>query len=174
MTAENPELVPGRSCDGCTMCCKLLAIDVLDKPRAVWCPHCDQKRGCSIYDTRPAPCRAFHCGYLRLAQLDERWKPAKAKFLINYEDGAKRIVIHADPARADAWRIEPYLTTIRQWARTAEREGGMVMVWAGPRVTIVTPAREFDLGEAREDQLIVPLERVTANGVERWFEVRDA
>ena len=82
--------------------------------------------------------------------------------------------IYADPARADAWKAEPYLTTIRQWARTAEREGGMVMVWCGPRVTIVTPTRDIALGEVREDQLIVPVERMTPRGVERTFEVRDA
>lgn len=166
------DLVPGRGCDGCTMCCKLLAIDELEKPRGAWCPKCDQKRGCTIYASRPDACRGFYCGYLRLAQLDERWKPSKAKFLINYEDANKRIVLHADPARPDAWREQPYLPTIRQWAAKAEREGGMVMVWAGPRLTIVTSTREHDLGVVREDQQIVAVERRTPNGIERTFEAR--
>lgn len=155
------------------MCCKLLAIDVLEKPRGTWCSHCAQKRGCTIYDARPDPCRGFHCGYLRLAYLDDRWKPAKAKFLINYEDAAKRIVIHVDPARPDAWRVEPYYKTIKQWAVTARREGGTVMTWAGSRATIVLAERDIDLGEVREDQVIVPVERMTARGVEMAFEVRD-
>ena len=168
------ELVPGRSCDNCTMCCKLLAIEELEKPRGTWCPHCDQKRGCTVYETRPGPCRGFYCGYLRLPQLDDRWKPAKAKFLINYEDAARRIVIHADPARPDAWRIDPYIKTIRQWAATAQREGGMVLVWAGSHATIVQPGRDVELGEIREDQLIVPVERRTPSGIELDFEVRDS
>jgi hypothetical protein len=169
----HPDLVAGRSCDGCTMCCKLLAIDVLEKPRGVWCAKCDQKRGCTIYETRPDPCRGFYCGYLRLPDLDERWKPAKAKFLINYEDKANRVVIHADATRPDAWRVEPYYKTIKQWAVTAERQGSMVLVWAGTRATIVLPTRDIDLGEVREDQLIVPVERSTPRGVEIGFEVRD-
>jgi hypothetical protein len=163
-SADVVDLVAGRSCDGCTMCCKLLAIDVLEKPRGAWCPHCDQKQGCTIYETRPGPCRGFYCGYLRLADLDERWKPARAKFLINYEDRANRIVIHADPARPDAWRSEPFLKTIKRWAATAQKQGGLVLVWAGARATIVLPDREIDLGAVREDQLIVPVERMTAHG----------
>jgi hypothetical protein len=155
------------------MCCKLLAVDVLDKPRAQWCPHCDQKRGCTIYKTRPDPCRGFYCGYLRLPQIDERWKPSKAKFLINYEDHAKRIVIHVDPVKADAWRAEPYLKTIRQWAARAERDGGMVLVWAGTRATIVLSTRDIELGDVRDDQLIVPIERRTPASIIRDYEVRD-
>lgn len=155
------------------MCCKLLAIDVLDKPRGVWCRHCDQKHGCNTYATRPDPCRGFYCGYLRLPQLDDRWKPAKAKFLINYEDRSQRIVIHADPARPDAWRAEPFYKTIKQWAAKARREGGMVIVWAGAHATVVLPGKDFDLGEVREDQLIVPVEVRTPSGVELRFDVRD-
>ena len=171
---STPDLVPGRSCADCTMCCKLLAIDVLDKPRGTWCPSCDQKRGCTIYETRPDPCRGFYCGYLRLPDLDDRWKPAKAKFLINYEDKANRIVIHADPARPDAWKVEPYYKTIKQWAASSQRQGGIVLVWAGSRATIVLPDRDIELGDVREDQLIVPIERMTARGAEFTFEVRDA
>ena len=156
------------------MCCKLLAIDVLEKPRGTWCPHCDQKHGCTIYAARPGPCRGFNCGYLRLSELDDRWKPAKAKFLINYEDKANRIVIHAEPSRPDAWRGELFLKTIKRWAGNAQRQGGMVLVWVGARATIVLPGRDIELGDVREDQLIVPVERMTARGVEMTFEVRDA
>jgi hypothetical protein len=168
------DLVAGRSCDNCTMCCKLLAVDVIAKPRAAWCPHCDQKRGCTIYETRPDSCRGFYCGYLRLPQLDERWKPAKAKFLVNYEDGARRIVIHADPSRPDAWRVDPYIKTIRRWASTAQREGGMVLVRAGSHATVVLPSRDVELGAVRDDQLIVPVKRMTPSGIEMDFEVRNS
>ena len=156
------------------MCCKLLEVAPLEKPRAVWCPHCDQKRGCTIYETRPDPCRSFHCGYLRIAHLDERWKPAKAKFLINDESSANRIAIHADPARPDAWRSEPFYSVIKGWARRKMAGGGTVIVWAGQHATLVLPDRDKDLGIVRDDQLIVPVERRTARGVEIDFVVRDA
>ena len=160
------ELVPGRSCGTCTMCCKLLDIDVLEKPRGVWCKHCNPKAGCTAYETRPQACRGFYCGYLRIADLDERWKPAKAKFLINFEERANRIAIHADAERAGAWRIEPYYSTIKQWAADAQRNGGSVMIWAGDKVTLVLPDREKELGAVRDDQVIVPVQIRTPRGLE--------
>lgn len=151
------------------MCCKLLEIDALDKPRGQWCPHCDKSRGCSIYATRPEPCRIFHCGYLRISHLDERWKPSKAKFLINYEERARRIAIHADPDRADAWRKEPYYSAIKGWATATARDGGYVIVWAGRHASIVMSDREKPLGEVRDDQVIIPLE--TAGAVRDYIVV---
>jgi len=164
--AGTPALVPGRSCGTCTMCCKLLDIDVLEKPRGVWCTHCNPKAGCTAYDTRPQACRGFYCGYLRLPMLDERWKPSKARFLINFEDRGNRIVIHADADRAEAWRIEPYYSTIKQWAANAARDRGTVLLWAGSKVTLVLPDREKDLGAVRDDQIILPVETRTARGIE--------
>jgi hypothetical protein len=168
-SASEIELVPGRSCGTCTMCCKLLDIDVLEKPRGLWCKHCNPKAGCTAYDTRPQACRGFYCGYLRLPDLDDRWKPAKAKFLINFEERSNRIAIHADADRADAWRIEPYYSTIKQWAANAARSGGTVIIWAGEKVTLVLPDREKDLGPVRDDQIILPIEIRTARGIERDF-----
>ena len=150
-----PDLVPGRSCGGCTMCCKLMEVEELEKPRATWCAKCDRSRGCTIYEGRPQACRTFHCGYLRLAYLDERWKPAKAKFLVNYEERARRIAIHVDPDRPDAWRKEPFLGQLRHWSAAATREGGYVIVWCGPRASIVLPDRVKELGQVRDDQLIL-------------------
>jgi len=171
---EAPDLVAGRSCEGCTLCCKLLAVDVLEKPRAKWCAHCDPKRGCAIYAERPGPCQSFFCGYRRIADLDDRWKPSIAKFLINYEERANRIAIHADPDRPDAWRVEPFHTTIKGWARTAARQGGQVIVWRGDYATLVLPDRDKDLGRVRDDQFIVSVEKKTLRGVEPDFAVVDA
>jgi hypothetical protein len=157
------DLVPGRSCQGCTMCCKLMEIDTLAKPRGDWCPHCNQKQGCTIYAQRPEACRIFHCGYLRIPHLDERWKPAKAKFLINYETRHNRIVIHVDPARPDAWRVEPYYSEIRNWARNAARDQGLVVVWTGHHAVAILPDREKDLGHVRDDQLFLRLAPAAAS-----------
>ena len=172
MTAT--ELVAGRDCDGCTMCCKLLSIAELDKPRAAGCPQCDRKRGCKIYESRPEVCRAFHCGWRRIADLDERWKPSHSKILINYEDAHKRIAVHVDPDRPDAWRVEPFYSTIKRWSGQAEAEGGTLVVWAGGRVTVVTPHLERDLGSVRDDQFILPVMTTTARGPLRDFVLVEA
>lgn len=147
------------------MCCKLMEIDVLEKPRAVWCTACDQKRGCTIYEARPHPCRIFYCGYRKVPHLDERWKPSKAKFLVNYESSRNRIVIHADPARPGAWRNEPYISTIRQWAKNAVRENGLVLVWTGDSAVAVLPDREKNLGRVGENQKLVPSVQQTPQGL---------
>lgn len=172
MTDTDPSsetLVPGRTCDGCTMCCKLLSIAELEKPRAVWCPHCDRKRGCKTYDARPEPCRSFYCGWRRIADLDDRWKPSQAKLLVNYEPAHSRIAIHVDPDRPDAWRVEPFYSAIKRWSAQAESEGGTLVIWAGPRVIVVSPHVERDLGHARDDQYILPVLSQSARGPMRDF-----
>lgn len=156
------------------MCCKLLSIDVLEKPRGQWCPHCDQKRGCKIYADRPEPCRSFHCGYLRIPFLGEEWKPSRSKILVNFEEKSKRIALHVDPARPDAWKQEPYYATIKAWSANAVRDGGTVMVWAGEQLTVVLPDRDKALGKVREDQYVIPVERRGPRGVEIDFEVVEA
>jgi hypothetical protein len=157
--------IPGRTCQGCTMCCKLLEVTELEKPRGVWCAHCDHKRGCAIYAERPDGCRIFHCGYLRIPHLDERWKPSKAKFVVNYEAEKKRVVIHVDPDRPNAWREAPYHAEIRRWAFAAAREKGLCIVWTGDHAVAVLPNRDKDLGTVRGDQILVTTERRTPGGI---------
>lgn len=166
---QDNDLVAGRSCDSCTMCCKLLSIEVLEKPRAVWCTHCDKKRGCKIYDERPVACRTFYCGWRRIAHLDERWKPSQSKFLINYEAAHKRIALHVDPDRMGTWREAPFYTMIKSWAQTAEAEGGSLVVWTGRNVTVVSAREEFDLGALREDQYILPVDERGPGGTRRVY-----
>lgn len=165
------ELVPGRTCEQCTLCCKLLEVESIDKPRAAWCPHCDRKRGCHIYDDRPGECGAFYCGYRRIAYLDQRWLPSKAKFIVNYEEDTQRIVIHVDQSRPDAWRAEPFYRTIKSWAKSAAQMKRMLIVWTGPQATLVFPDREKDLGVVRDDQFFVAVERMTPRGPELDFDL---
>lgn len=155
------KIVPGRDCSGCAMCCKLPSIAALNKPSGVWCTHCKpgQSLACNAYDTRPEACRSFHCGYLLNAHLDEAWKPSKSKLMLTFEPEANRIVIHVDPARADAWRREPFYATIKQWADTAARGDGQVLVWIGRRAFAILPHIDKDLGEIGDDQVIVSAQR---------------
>ena len=105
-----------RGCDGCTLCCKVMAVRALDKPQGKWCPHCKTGFGCGIYEDRPDECRVFACGYLVMPHLAPIWRPAVSHLIISSEISQDRMSIHVDPARPDAWRKEPYYSTIRQWS----------------------------------------------------------
>lgn len=109
---------PGKSCGQCSLCCKLPYIEApLQKPMGLWCRHCRPgKGGCSIYDTRPEPCRNFLCLWLAFDSFDDRWKPTTAKLYVFTEMGGNRLAVHVDPSFPNKWREEPYFSQIKQWA----------------------------------------------------------
>ena len=51
-----------RSCDGCTVCCTVLAVPEAHSPEGHPCDHVCE-RGCAIYAARPESCRGFACGW---------------------------------------------------------------------------------------------------------------
>jgi len=60
-------LVNGRDCGDCRVCCRLPDIPELNKPVNTWCRHADLDRpggGCTIYDKRPSTCREYECAWL--------------------------------------------------------------------------------------------------------------
>jgi hypothetical protein len=81
-----PPLAPGRSCEGCTTCCKLLSIDELKKPAQTWCQHCEIGVGCKIYSERPDDCRTFYCGWVLDGAIGDEWDPRRSKMVIKFED----------------------------------------------------------------------------------------
>lgn len=85
MTGQN-NLVPGRECGECNACCTDLDIvdEAMTKPRGRLCPNWQADCGCTIYDARPQACRSFDCGWRRLADLDDGWRPDRSGILINF------------------------------------------------------------------------------------------
>jgi len=154
MTVAEPALVPGRSCAACTMCCKLLAIAALEKPRGVLCKHCTAGVGCGIYPDRPAECARFYCAYRWNPVLGEHWRPSSARMMIVTEGGGRRIVIHVDAARPGAWRAEPFYSDIKRFAIAATRNRGLVLVKQGAQAFAILPDRDHDLGRLRPDQVV--------------------
>ena len=78
------DLVAGRDCDGCTVCCSALAIDTpeLRKPAGVTCADCLPGQGCGIYETRPPVCRAWFCGWRALDWVGEAMRPDRCDVLV--------------------------------------------------------------------------------------------
>ena len=146
---------PGKSCGGCTLCCKVLEIGALNKRHGTWCSHCQPGVGCRIYDHRPDECRSFLCGWLVDSRFGPEWKPDKSKLVITNAAGRKGLAIRCDPGYPNAWRKEPFYSQILQWVKDAKRDDGPIMIAAGNRVTVIAPAGEFPLGELSENDQIV-------------------
>jgi len=78
-----------RSCDGCTLCCKLPALPALQKEAYEWCKHCDVGVGCKIYKDRPLDCQAFEC-FWHAGITPEEYKPNKIGFYMTMDSANDR------------------------------------------------------------------------------------
>ena len=147
------------------MCCRTLAIAELAKPAGTECRHCVAGSGCGIYADRPAVCGEFYCGYLVLPFVDARWFPDSCGMMIFPDAEQKRLAVHVDPARPDAWRAAPYHADLRQWAVAADRMGFQVYVAIGRRIVAILPHEDVDLGLFGDDDRLV-YDRATIDGRE--------
>ncbi|HEU4651122.1 MAG TPA: hypothetical protein VFS49_06880 [Croceibacterium sp.] len=160
---EQAPVIPGRACNGCTMCCWLLDIAELGKPAGAACPHCIGGSGCGIYSSRPTVCGEFFCGYLVLPFVEPRWFPGTCGMMIYPDAAQKRLAVHVDPARPDAWRATPYHADLRRWAVAADKMGFQVYVAIGRRIIAILPHEDVDLGVFGADDRLV-YERATVDG----------
>lgn len=162
MGMDEAHILPGRACGTCTLCCKILGITELAKPKGEWCRHCDVGRGCRIYDGRPPSCRTFICGYLGWPGAGEHWFPARSGMLLIGDE--HRLIVRVDPSRPGAWREQPYYDEIKSWAAMAVPEGRTVLVVVDESSTVVLPDSDVELGLVAEDERIVILETPRAAG----------
>ena len=94
-----------RTCGTCTQCCKTMAVVALEKPRDIWCQHCQIGQGCKIYEQRPQECRDFVCLWLQDESVPEELKPDKTKVVMwQFSEEEKRIVANVEVTRPDAYR----------------------------------------------------------------------
>lgn len=152
LTVEQP--APGKACGSCGLCCKVLAIEALEKPDGVWCGHFKKGGGCGYYEHRPPACRGFHCLWLTSSRLGDEWRPDKAGFVMYSDRDGKRLNVVVDPGKPAAWRREPYYSYIKAMSRRA-LEGYELVVCVGDRRTVVFPTEEIDLGVLPPDRKLV-------------------
>lgn len=126
MSSALPPL-ESRSCNACTLCCRLPDIDDLEKPADEWCRHCIAGEGCSIYAERPKLCRDFLCRWMTDDRLGDEWDPLTSHMMV-YGQGQQTTVL-ADPDYPDLWRQEPYMSQLEDWAANAAPRGGYVIVF---------------------------------------------
>jgi hypothetical protein len=153
-----------RECGTCALCCKVLGIDAIGKPRRQWCGNCRAGKGCTIYADRPDECRDFNCVYVTTKALGEHWFPARSKMIVCSDPATNRLEIHVDEGRENAWRAEPFYSEIKQWAQAAARNNGQILVCLPDRTIVILPHADVDLGRLEEDDRILCLETMTPNG----------
>jgi hypothetical protein len=154
-----------RQCGDCSLCCKVLGIPELDKPKDSWCPNFAAGAGCRIYQDRPPSCRDFICRWLTDSTMGPEWKPSVCKMVIDSRPGL--FVVHADPAVSTPWRAAPYLPVLKRLSAQGLTKGVIVMVIERRRTIVILPDREVDLGVIAPDARIA-MERVTAPGGSGW------
>jgi hypothetical protein len=116
-----------------------MGIVELDKPRNVWCDHAMPGRGCAIYEQRPDSCRVFSCLWLLDEALGEHWKPEKSKLVIvpDGDTGATRVYV--DAAAPDAWKKEPYFSSLLDFMQKGLAEGRLLFINVGNRHGLLLP-----------------------------------
>ncbi|MEM9302400.1 MAG: hypothetical protein AAGE01_09840 [Pseudomonadota bacterium] len=62
---------------------------MLEKPAGKWCQHCKPGAGCTIYESRPDPCREFECLWLvdSAGLLPEEARPDRSKLMFDIQQG---------------------------------------------------------------------------------------
>jgi hypothetical protein len=136
----------GRECGTCTLCCKVMGIHALDKPRGVWCDHALPGRGCAIYETRPQECRSFACTWLLDENLGPEWKPEKCKMVLVSDEARKRTMVYVDATMPDAWKRAPYHERLLTLMRAGLPLGRLVFIDVGGKVAMMLPDRMEELG----------------------------
>ena len=129
---------PARVCGSCTLCCKLLTVPDLErpKPRDVWCPHCVQGKGCGIYERRPSSCRVFDCVWLQRPGLPDSLRPDRSRVVLTTRAEDHALIAQVDPGFPDAWR-RPEMARL---LKLNLGKGVKVMVRTGELVRVLTPA----------------------------------
>lgn len=141
-----------RQCGDCSLCCKVLGIPELEKPKDSWCANFTAGIGCRIYERRPLSCRNFSCRWLDDPTMGPEWKPSSCKMVVGSRPGL--FVVHVDPAVSQPWRAEPFLSVLKRLSAQGLNKGVIVMVIEKRRTIVILPDREVDLGMIGPDARI--------------------
>ena len=156
---EPSQLVPGRNCGTCSLCCKVYSIAELNKPAGQWCPHLARGPGCTIYKSRPQDCRQFFCAWRLDPSLGPEWKPEVSRFVLSADPRYQALTVTVDPGAPLAWKREPYYSRLKSFSTRFFAENKRFLVNVRGHTNIVLPDRDVPLG------VIVPGEETVT-----WWE----
>ena len=117
-----------RECGDCMMCCKLPAIEELEKPPGKWCILATPGVRCDVYEARPNTCREFNCTWKIDMRVPEAFRPDKVKTnLAMYKEGV--LVVYADKAYPTAWKEGEIGKFLECWPAPFILETGGSKIW---------------------------------------------
>ena len=153
-----------RSCGTCSLCCKVSAIEALEKPQGQWCPHAHPGRGgCAIHGAHPHECQTYACAWLQRPDLAEDWKPSVSRMVLRIEGPG--VFVHVDLDHPDAWKKEPYYARLKRIAQGLWHGMSNVIVYVGTQLTVVFAEEDLTIGAPAEGDtvtvsyLMTPLSR---------------
>lgn len=110
-----------RECGGCTLCCKLMGVEELNKPQETWCIHCDKGSGCKIHEKEnyPPSCKVYKCLWLQgIVPLE--FRPDKVRAVVGTTEDGKNMAIYSmkkdlsdSPVQFRDWIIEGVLKKMK-------------------------------------------------------------
>ena len=150
-----------KECGDCSLCCKVLGIPELEKPKDRWCSNFKAGTGCGIYKDRPPSCRNFICRWLSDPTMGPEWKPSVCKMVVDSRPSL--FVVHVDPAVTRPWSAEPYMSVLKRLSAQGLTKGVIVTVIERRRTIVILPDREVDLG------IIGPNARIAMDRVKTPF-----
>jgi hypothetical protein len=152
--ASEAQVVPGRECGSCTLCCKVYNVVELGKAAGKWCSHCKPGRGCTIHDSLPSECAAFNCLWRTMPEMSQHWKPEQSKMVLTLHPGTNNLHVVVDPGQPSAWTRAPYHTQLRGLSKSNMARGHLVVVLIGELATLILPDQDVPLGVLKPDQVI--------------------
>jgi Fe-S-cluster containining protein len=151
-----PALVPDRSCGTCSLCCKVLPVQALNKPAGKWCIHSAPGLGCAAHADRPHACRQFFCAWRLDSNLGAEWKPEVSRFVMSADPAYRALTLMVDPGMPLAWKREPYYSRLKQFSEVSFRQDQKLLVNLRGSITVILPDRDVPIGViAPGDEIVI-------------------
>lgn len=169
MTAAAPgvseaQVVPGRECGSCTLCCKVYNVVELGKAAGKWCSHCKPGQGCTIHDNLPSECAAFNCLWKTMPAMSMQWKPDQSKMVLTFHPETNNIQVVVDPGQPSAWIRQPYHAQLRALSKNNILKRQLVVVFVNELATLILPDQDVQLGVLTREQVVLVTQEAGPNG----------
>ena len=153
-----PDSAGGRHCGGCTLCCKLVPVEILHKVAGERCRFQSHK-GCKVYRTPrfPEECGLWSCRWLVDPDASGLRRPDRSHYVVDVmpdfigvSDNASGAVesvavmqVWCDPEHPDAWR-DPALRRYIEHVAQAQRAATIIRFGSRRAIVVFAPCLTDD------------------------------